>query len=276
LAIPGDNIYRFVSSDVIQGQAMSKMLAEDKVKMLVPIIRNDVWGNDLLKATQKDFIKRGGLVSASQNYDPASSDFSAVLTQLSEKVTEILQTYDPNDVAVYLLSFAEGSQILAQAKAYKDLNNVYWYGGSAFASNSSVIADTSAALFAYTHGLPCPVFGLDDAAKSKWEPLREQIKSQIGRYPDAYALTAYDALWVLVKTNMVVGENTGIENFKTAFVSESDSYFGATGHTLLDVNGDRAIGNYDVWSVKYDSSNYYWKLTARYNSADGTLTRFKP
>ncbi len=276
LAIPGDNIFRFVSCDVIQGLAMSKMLSEDKVKMLVPILRNDVWGNDLLKATQTDFVKRGGLVSTPQNYNPASSDFSAVLTQLSEKVTEFLKTYDPNDVAVYMLSFAEGSQILAQAKNYQNLNNVYWYGSSAFAANSSAIADTNAALFAYTHGLPCPVFGLDVAAKSKWQPLREQIKSKIGRYPDVYALTAYDALWVMTKTHLVVGGNTGIENFKKAFVSEADNFFGATGHTLLDVNGDRAIGNYDFWSVKNDSSNYIWKLTACYNSTDGTLVRFKP
>ncbi|MEI6433906.1 MAG: ABC transporter substrate-binding protein [Bacteroidota bacterium] len=276
LAIPGDNIFRFVSCDVIQGKAMAKMLTEDKIKMVVPIIRDDVWGNDLLTATQKEFVKSGGEVHPAIKYNPTVSDFSATLTQLDDAVSSVLKMYDPNDVAVYLACFAEGAIILGNAKKFTGLNNVYWYGSSAFAENTAAIADTNAALFAYTHGLPCPIFGLDDAAKSIWQPLRDRIQSQIGRQPDVYALTAYDALWVIVKAMIAAGNGASIEKIKNAFIAESNTYFGATGRTLLDTNGDRAIGNYDFWAVKRDSLNFSWKTTARYNSADGSLIRFKP
>jgi branched-chain amino acid transport system substrate-binding protein len=273
LAIPDDNIFRFVSSDVIQGKAMSKMLTEDKIKVIVPFIRDDVWGNDLVSATGSDFVKNGGMVQPSLKFDPGTDDFSAVMEELDQVVAMELTHHNPNEIAIYMLSFAEGTRILAEAKNHANLNNVYWYGGSAFAQNASMLNDTNAKLFAYTHGLPCPLFGLDDAAKSKWQPLRDRIQGQIGRIPDVYAYTAYDALWVLVKTVLSAGNDPSIAVLKTVFVNEADRYFGVTGNTEMDANGDRAFGNYDFWAVKSDSTGYGWKRVARYNSLSGTLTR---
>jgi branched-chain amino acid transport system substrate-binding protein len=276
LAIPGDNIYRFVSSDVIQGQAMSKMLSEDKVNVIVPLIRNDVWGNDLLSATRKEFIKAGGEVAEPVAYPAGTTDFTQALSLLDQKVAELLKAHDPNDLAVYLLAYGEAKNILGNAKNFPNLNKVYWYGNSAFGQNAQVLTDTAAAKFAFTHGLPSPVFGLDDAAKYKWQPLSDRIKSVIGRPPDTYAFTAYDALWVITKSCMIAGENASIEKFQAIFTDVSNNYFGVTGNTALDLNGDRAFGNYDFWSIKKEADSFTWKCTARYNSANGILTRFNP
>ncbi|MCX6268673.1 MAG: ABC transporter substrate-binding protein [Bacteroidetes bacterium] len=273
LGIPNDNIFRFVSSDVIQGRAMSKMLTEDKIRAIVPFIRDDVWGNDLAAATGADFSKTGGITHPSVKFEPGTTDFSSSLNSLDTAVAWELAHHNPNEVAVYMLSFAEGTKIMNEAKHYENLNNVYWYGGSAFAQNGSMPEDTVASLFAYTHGLPCPVFGLDDAAKYKWQPLRDRIGSQIGRIPDAYAFTAYDALWVLVKSSLSAGNNPSMAHFKNIFIHEADGYFGASGNTQLDTNGDRSIGNYDFWAVKKDSVTFAWKRVARYNSLYGTITR---
>jgi branched-chain amino acid transport system substrate-binding protein len=273
LAIAGDNIFRFVCSDETQGEAITKMLSEDKIKVIVPLIRDDLWGNDLLTTAQDNFILNGGDVKPPVRYEPGTSGFSATLAQLDAAVESELGHHNPNEVAVYMLSFAEGAEILLEAKNYAHLNNVYWYGGSAFAQNTAVLEDTNAALFAFTHGLPCPIFGLDDAARYKWEPLRERIRSQTGMVPDVYALTAYDALWVAVLTYATTGLSPGIALLKSAFVNEAANFFGVTGNTLLDSNGDRAYGNYDFWAVKNDSAGYHWKRTAKYNSATGLLTR---
>ncbi len=273
LAIPDDNIFRFVSSDVIQGEAMNSMLVEDKIRVIVPLIRDDLWGTDLLATTGKNFIKSGGQVTEPVRYNPALTDFSTVLAQADERVAAELLDHNPNEVAVYMLSFAEGDKILRNAKQHTSLNNVYWYGGSAFAQNASVLQDTNAAMFAYTHGLPCPVFGLDEGAKDKWIPLVERIRSEIGRKPDVYAITGYDALWVGVRTYLAAGNAPDISMLKKIFTSESCNFFGASGNTLLNINGDRAHGNYDFWSVKYDTTGFAWKRVARYNSVTGQLSR---
>jgi len=71
----------------------------------------------------------------------------------------------------------------------------------------------------------------------------------------------------------VTGTHTDIATFKLAFVDEAANYFGASGNTALDVNGDRAVGNYDFWAVKQNPSGYLWQVVAQYNSATGILTR---
>lgn len=273
LAIPGDNIFRFVSSDVIQGQAMTKMLVEDSIAVIVPLIRNDVWGNDLLGATHDDFTKKGGVVDTPVKFDPKATDFSADLALMDTKIANLLTNHIADEVAVYLCSFGEGASILASAVNYSHLKSVSWYGSSAFAQNNSLIADTAASGFAFLHGMPCPIFGLDEAAKNKWQPLKERIQASIGRDPEVYALTAYDAVWVGTKTYLITGTDPDIATFKLAFIRESENYFGVSGNTTLDANGDRAFGNYDFWAVKHNPSGYLWQLVAQYNSATGILTR---
>jgi branched-chain amino acid transport system substrate-binding protein len=273
LAIPGDNIFRFVTSDVIQGQAMTKMLLEDSIRAIVPLIRNDIWGNDLLGATSSGYTAKGGVVATPVKYDPNATDFSSELAFTDASVNTLLASYKADEVAVYLCSFGEGTNILASAGNYPNLKRVACYGSSAFAQNASLIADTVASGFASSHGLPCPIFGLDESARSKWEPLEERIQASIGRIPDVYALTAYDAVWVGVKTCLAAGTHTDIATFKLAFTEEAANYFGVSGNTTLDVNGDRAYGNYDFWAVKHNPSGYFWQIVAQYNSATGILTR---
>ena len=273
LAIPGDNIYRFVTSDVIQGQAMAKMLEEDSIRAIVPVIRDDVWGNDLLNATSSEFSSAGGVVQNPVKYDPNATDFNSILAQLDANVASLLTNYTGNQIGVYLCSFGEGTNILSLAGNYPNLRNVIWYGSSAFAQNSSVISDTVAAGFASSHNLPCPIFGLELSAISKWAPLIERIEASIHRIPEVYALTAYDAVWVGLKTYLNTGPDPDIETLKFAFTDEANNYFGVTGSTSLDANGDRAFGNYDFWAVGEDQKVFSWHTVARYNSATGILTR---
>jgi branched-chain amino acid transport system substrate-binding protein len=276
MAIPGDNLFRFVSSDLLQGKAMAKMVNEDKMKILVPLVRNDVWGRDLLAATSAEFTAGGGVVAQPVFYPVQNADWNSVLSNLNDIVGDLLVLNNPDVVAVYMLSFGEGVSVLTSAKHYQHLNKVYWYGSSAFAENGQAIADTTAAWFAYTHGLPCPIYGLDENAATLWQPLQKRITDRAGKQPDAYAYTAYDALRVAVHAMLIAGEGSTTTQLKNAFIGESNRYFGVTGYTSLDLNGDRSTGNYDFWSVKKDSTGFCWKLTARYHSTDGTLVRYKP
>jgi len=273
LAIPGDNIFRFVSSDVIQGQAMTTMLLADSIRAIVPVIRDDVWGNDLLGATSKNFTASGGVVANAVKFSPGTTDFAAGLALADSYAINLINTYGNGKVAVYLCTLNEGTGILASARAYPHLRTLAWYGSSAFAHNASLLADTAACWFAFQHGLPCPSFGLDEAARSKWEPLTQRIQASIGRSPEIYALTAYDAAWVCVKTCLVTGTHADIATLKLAFFDESGNYFGASGNTTLDINGDRAFGNYDFWAVNQTPGGYLWQISAQYNSATGVLTR---
>ncbi len=55
LAIAGDNIFRLVPGDEKQAEAVSALLEDDGIEMLIPIVRDDLWGNELLAATTQEF-----------------------------------------------------------------------------------------------------------------------------------------------------------------------------------------------------------------------------
>lgn len=274
LALPDDNIFRFVSSDVIQGKAMTKMLTEDNIRVIVPVVRDDVWGSDLFNSTSHDFMNAGGMVHAPVFYPAQTTDFTPFLARLDSNVSAELKNFDSLEIAVYMLTLSEGAEFLHGAQASKSLGKVRWYGSSAFAENVSVLTDTIAGRFAWSHGLPCPIFGLDESARYKWQPLSARIQAKTGRAPDSYAFTAYDALWVSVLTSLRADASTALSQFKQVFMLEAANYFGVTGNTVLDANGDRAFGNYDFWSVKRGENGYFWGRVALYNSATGALTRF--
>jgi branched-chain amino acid transport system substrate-binding protein len=253
---------------------MTQMLVEDGVKVIVPLIRNDVWGNDLLGATTSDFTGRGGVVATATRYDPKATDFSVQMAEADSRVAALLGTYAAGEIALYLCSFGEGTSILTAAGGFPNLDTVSWYGSSAFAQNGQLPTDAAAAGFALAHKLPCPIFGLDEADREKWQPLKMRIEATTGHNPDAYALTAYDAAWVGMKSYLAVGTSPSISALKKEFVRQAEIYDGVTGNTALDVNGDRAVGNYDFWGMKQQSGTFSWVVMARYNSATGVLTRF--
>ncbi|HNY01629.1 MAG TPA: hypothetical protein PKG48_03525, partial [Bacteroidales bacterium] len=205
-------------------------------------------------------------------YSPALTDFSEVLAELETNVGLELQHHNPNEVAVYMVSGAEGVRLLAPAKQYPNLNNIYWYGTSGFCGNREVLNDTVAALFTYTHGLPCPIPSPDDDAGALWQPVHDRLVAITGHEPGFTSFVLYDAVGLAAQVSLTAG-NTRLETLQALIPAIASGYFGTTGNLRLDANGDRAAGYYDFLAVKSDSTGYCWKKVARYCSRNGTLAR---
>ncbi|MCK4701542.1 MAG: penicillin-binding protein activator [Bacteroidales bacterium] len=274
LAIPDDNIFRLVPSDENQGVAMTALLTDDSLEVLVPIIRNDLWGNELLEATSQRFIQSGGTVIEAVRYSTSTQDFSQSVNLLKERLSQTLLQYPANKIGVYLISFGEGTDILHLAVSEEVLDQVNWYGSSAYAENKSLLEETDAAFFAVSQGFSCPMFGLDDNAQEKWQPLVEEIQSVIGRKPEVYALVAYDAVWLAMHSYLSTGESPDINRLKTAFINEANNYYGVTGRTELNNAGDRAFATYDFWGLQHSRNDFTWIRVAKYDNATGELTRY--
>jgi len=273
LAIAGDNIFRLAPNDNNQGEAMTALLLSDSLDVLVPIVRNDIFGTGLLEATTQRFEQQGGTVTDAVFYDVSSQDFSAAVADLSAMAHNILQQHPAGKTGVYLISFAEGTSILHLASGDSVLQQVRWYGSSAFANDKSLPADAEAAAFAMSHDFVCPVFGLDVSAKDKWQPLIGRIQNMIHREPEIYALTAYDGLWLLTLTYLSIGYYPDITTYKEAFIYEADVYFGVTGRTTLDDAGDRKYATYDFWAIVPVLNTYEWQIVATYDNMMGELVK---
>ena len=62
LAIPEDNIFRFLPDDTKEAQATANKMWQDGIRAIVPMWRNDTYGNELSKYVTSDFVKLGGTV----------------------------------------------------------------------------------------------------------------------------------------------------------------------------------------------------------------------
>ena len=276
LSIAGDNIFRLIPDDRVQSQATAALMLDDGIKYLVPFIRNDAWGQGILHSTTEGLIAGGGGVAVALAFDASGNDITGKLAQLDAAVGDALLTHPAAETAVYLLSFAEGTAILNAASGYPNLKKVKWYGSSAYGLHPSLPADQGAAAFAAAAGLPCTMYGPDESARHLWEPLQTRLLAKLGHQADSYALTSYDALWLLVRTMRAAGNDDDFQRMKTIFLNEAEHYFGASGSTTLNEAGDRAYGNYNFWGVRPAPGGFAWQRLAWYNSATATLTRLLP
>jgi len=274
VAIPGDNIFRLVPADNNQAEAITSLLADDNIQALVPIIRDDLWGNELLDVTTIEFEEHGGVVFDPIKYHTDTEDFEAFVAQLSSNLDQALTQFPAERTGIYLVSFSEGTKVLHAATAISELSSINWYGSSAFAESKSLINNAGAADFAIAQNFSCPVFGLDDNAKELWEPVSNQIEDAIGRKPEVYALVAYDVVWITALTYLMLGNSPQLDQFKDTFRETASNYYGVTGWTALNDADDRAYATYDFFGIKKEGNDYSWIRTARYNNATGELIKY--
>ncbi|MGB6531185.1 MAG: penicillin-binding protein activator [Candidatus Nitrosopolaris sp.] len=280
LAIPGNNVFRFVPDDTHQAQAISKQMWQDGVRVVVPIWRADVYGNDLVNATRADFRNLGGIMLDGVGYIPQTGDFSTSLNRinfiiwdqdlrsLSSKVNDAVVQFGADKVGVYLVAFDEVVPIFIEAQNFPMLSMVKWYGSDGSALNNKLVRNAEASTFATKTGFVNPIYGVDKAKNSyKFAVVNKEIRQKIGRLARSYADVAYDAFWVAALTENATGGTNDINYLKKTFLQISNSYTGITGDTSLNQAGDRKHGDYDFWAIKPSDRNnnaFVWTQVARF------------
>ena len=273
LAIPGDNIFRFCPNDRREAEAIVALMQHDGIHAIVPLWRNDRGNNGLHDSVQIRFQALGGTVASGFRYEPTTTDFSAATNSVASQIASLIGGgTNPSAIAVYLAAFEEVVDVFHSAQANPTLANTAWYGTSSLALSAALTGDSSAAGFAANVGFPNPTFGLPDALQKRWQPIADAIEARTGITADAFALSTYDALFVV---NLALVHAKPQKNFGTlraAFVDEADHYQGITGSTALDAAGDRLNGDFDFWAVRLRNGNYTWVRVAAYSN--GILTVF--
>ena len=273
LAISGDNIFRFCPNDKREAEAIVALMWHDGIRTIVPLWRDDAGNNGLHDSVKADFEKLGGTVTTGYQYQPATTDFSAATTSVTSQITMLLIAgADPNSVGIYLAAFDEVVDVFHNAANNSTLRSTPWYGSDGVALSAALTGDVNAAAFAASVGYPNPTFGLPDALQSLWQPVANAIEARTGITADAFALSAYDALFVVARALRDAGNLKDFASFKAAFVNTANAYSGVTGSTALDSAGDRLNADFDFWAVRLTNGNYSWARIGAYTN--GTLTLF--
>ena len=283
LSIPGNNVFRFVPDDTHQAQAISKLMWNDGIRVVLPFWRTDVYGNDLIKAVRQNFQQLGGRVIGGVGYTPNTGDFFASLNRinfivwdqdlrsLSSKLNQAISIYGANKVAVYIVAFDEVVPIFIQTQSHPVLSTVKWYGSDGSALNNKLVKNTEAATFSVKTNFLNPIYGVENDNNGDFKHIVSQIKESIDRTPRSYASVAYDTLWVRHSAENDTKATNNINYLKNILVRIANSYNGVTGNTELDQNGDRKYGDYDFWAVTRNNNTnndthdaFTWKRVSKY------------
>ncbi len=273
LAISGDNVFRLCPNDTREAPAVVALMQQDGIRAIVPLWRNDAGNNGLHDSVEKAFEAAGGTVAQGYRYETSTTDFSAAANDVSQQIDALVTGgMAPSEIAVYCAAFDEVVDLFHSAQSLPTLAGTAWYGSDGVALSAALVGDAPAAAFAADAGYPNPIFGLKDSLASKWRPVSKAIRKRTGLMPDAFALSAYDALFVADGALEKAGGVHHFSKFKAAFLQESRHFSGVTGSTALDAAGDRRSSNFDFWAVRSVNGSYDWVRTGTYH--DGLLTVF--
>lgn len=275
LSIPGDNIFRFTPDDMLEGRAVVTLMQVNNASHVIPVWREDSGNTGLAESMRTIFPSTGGTVSQGISYSTVNPDFQAVVSSVEQQVTNAVSEHGTDGVVIYLAGFDEVAELFAAAGSSELLSSVKWYGTNGVVFSEALVQNTGGSSeFAQTVNYPSPIFGIDPELEPRWKPIADEIFDMTGLEPDAFALSVYDAVWVIANAYFSTSKPGNIENFIDSFVTEASLYGGITGSTELNDAGDRKIADFDFWGIRSQENTFIWKKLGFFDFDSGTVTVF--
>jgi branched-chain amino acid transport system substrate-binding protein len=268
LSRPNDALFRLVPDDSQAAAALTAYLRTDGITTIVPIIRDDEFGNSFLRELTAVFSARGERVEEAVRYAPDTTSFEPVLQTLAERVSAASQRDGSQRVGVLLVAFEEVVTLFESAAQLPVLLTVRWYGTDGTAEVLALVDSPAAAQFAVTVSFPNPVFG-EVGSLEDYDAVASQVRALTGLAPTNFALVAYDAVFIAAIAAALAGGVNDVAAYRAALVQVANAYNGVTGRTILNANGDRDYGDYDFFAVRDIAGSFAWVRVARYVTEPG-------
>ena len=128
LAISGDSIYRLAPDDRHQAKALAAVMKDNGIEAYVPIWRGDPYGDGLNDNLAIYFENGDQFQNNGIRYSQELNDFSVEASVLADVVSELIEEYGEDKVAVVLTAFEEAVQITQSSNEYDVLHDVQWFG----------------------------------------------------------------------------------------------------------------------------------------------------
>jgi len=255
----GSHIYRIITEDSFQAKALVRTVMTQGVKAIIPIVRNDIWGNSLLQAFATGFASEGGVVYPGVEYDPSETSYISLVARVNTQVNEAIATYGAAHVAVLALTFNEITGIMTGASTFQSLGAVKWYGCDGNSQLKEMVTDQAVAEFAVKTNFLAPMMAI---GWTLYTPpfttrLSSKIHSKTGIIPDIYALSAYDATFIMGLAYLQVG-TADMEKINAMIPLISSTYDQMGISRQLNASGDLLQANYIFWNILQDENGYHW------------------
>lgn len=259
-----DNLYwRTAPSDLLQGEVLGNLIAEDGAATLGMIVLNDAYGTGLAGALKATFESAGGEVVAESLFNPGEANFAAQISEVTAA----------NPDAIALITFDQAKSIVpALVGAGYPGSQLYFVDGNL----SNYSADFAADLITGAKGtLP----GLDVDTLGDFTERLLAIDPDLNDF--SYAAESYDAVVLIALAALAANSTDGADiaaklqevsggsgdgEKATDFASAAQiildggvvDYDGYSGPVTFDENGDPTEATIGIY--EYGSDNTYTRI----------------
>lgn len=259
LAIPDDNLIRFSPDDAHEASAAAKVFTEKGITRIVPLFRDDIWGNGLVQEVKKN-LPETVTMEEGVRYDANATSYADILTTLDTQVGEILSETDPEAVTVYALTWNELGDIMTEAAGgYPNLAAVSWTGCDGNALVPALPESGEAAAYAYDRNFTALSVTRDNVAGES--AVYQNLKEKVGTEPDGGAYGGYDATWIAFEALTLEGKQDAA-SLRRAVTAISHRYNGEAGESAKNEAGDVIEGHYILVGIDRENGTYAMRNVA--------------
>lgn len=236
-----DNMFRLVPSDSNQAPAVVAMMENAGIEVLIPFIRDDVWGNGMLNAVKEQY---SGTIPDEFKYATTNLEFSAEIGTLDLRIGDLIEEHGADKVGVLYVGTDEFLTIIEGAKLYDNVDNVRWFSTNTQATNEALFQNEDAAEFVDTVMLTVTKQG-STSANHVTAHVDDILNATSERAPSQYTYASYDSVWLLGIAILQTG-TTDISTLVNAIPLVAEHMIGSAGPLRLTDNGDLAYAEYSV------------------------------
>lgn len=244
-----DGIFRIVPNDRHQANALATLLINEEIDYVVPVYRDDIYGNELLQLLIENYtmLSLTGTITDPVTYQPETTYFEAI----TEQIDAALVGAENVKAGIILIAFDEATEIF---KSARHLSGIPWFGTETLTLNEPLMEDVEAFDFAKEVQFTGLSFGAPET--DAYQAIAGKISEQYGMDVMPTAVYAYDIIGLLMSVSQRMETPGDAIELKETLISLSETYAGATGWIVLDEAGDRKYSNYDVWQVNKEEDDW--------------------
>jgi branched-chain amino acid transport system substrate-binding protein len=259
LAIADDYLFRFCTTDEVQGPAIAAVAQAAGIEHLIFTWRKDTWGDGLQGAAEASALELGIAVDSNKlAYDPLQEAFTSEAALLDGYVTDAVAAGVPLEkIGINVIAFEEVVPYMVEASKYPQLSQIKWIGSDGSAFSEALLQTPEAAQFANTvkfiNSMNKPEEGSENYAR-----VQDHVQELLGRETDAYSFNTYDIIWALaVSIDRAGYDPAAVKEILPEVTKEWTAVEGASGYIELNEYGDRAFADYNYVMLTDDLAAWF-------------------
>lgn len=254
LAIADDHLYRLTPDDRYQAQTLVERMASDGVDVLLPVYRNDIYGQQLHAYLREFFIDK----VADQVLEPVVYDpYVAAEADLVVEMTQQLAGWEGFTVGVVVIGLDEAAALLEELATAEAFPDVLWYGSDGMAFSDTLSRNLAAAQFAVDQQMIFSHY-YDADIENHTDYLR--LVEALGSPLNGADLNVYDAVTLAARLYEEEGSDAEVEALTGALEALSGSLHGLSGTIEWNDAGDRVDNEHYEFCRLHQQADgsYHW------------------